>query len=382
MSNSPSELIVIADIHLNRNWDVVQQYVENEIDFLNPNNQLKKLIHALNQDPNVAAVIFNGDCVDHFFSDYLEFWDFFKNLPSGERPTNWSLFHDLIKRLNKPYVQVPGNHDYRSESYNYFFWGGLLRVNVPQRLRKKISKKIGHHSFRWFFEMKAVLINEKRFNPLKFLSSFESPSYKRLGDYHCIFLNTHHDCFAKLDSFMNSLIRFFNGHRWGVNIRGLKPSDLDFVKETLVRQNSDSFYFFMHAPMINPKQSEIGKQYRLSITNFKNKARKQKIDYCTMLDGRGELLDILRSSDKNISMITSHAHLVKYFLIDKKSLTAKEVTLDICNQQSKNPIYIKHVVTPSLGSISIFDPKRRIGYFKITPDGFKEVIVKEYNLKA
>jgi hypothetical protein len=58
MSNSLSELIVIADIHLNRNWDAVQQYVENEIDFLNPNNQLKKLIDALNQDPNVAAVIF------------------------------------------------------------------------------------------------------------------------------------------------------------------------------------------------------------------------------------------------------------------------------------------------------------------------------------
>ena len=382
MSSSPSELIVIADIHLNRNWDVVQQYVENEIDFLNPNNQLKKLIHALNQDSNVAAVIFNGDCVDHFFSDYLGFWDFFKNLPSDERPTNWSLFHDLIKGLNKPYVQVPGNHDYRLESYNYFFWGGLLRVNVPQWLRKKVSKKIGHHSFRWFFEMKAVLVNEKRFNPLKDLSGFEAPSYKLLGDYHCIFLNTHHDCFAKLNSFMSSYIRFFNGHRWGVNIRGLKPSDLDFVKEALVGQNSDSFYFFMHAPMINPKQSEIGKQYKLPITNFNNMARKQKIDYGTMVDGRGELLDILRNSDKNISLITSHAHLVKYFLIDKKSLTAKEVTLEVCNQQRENPIYIKHVVTPSLGSISNFDPNRRIGYFKITPDGFKEVILKEYNLNA
>jgi hypothetical protein len=101
-----------------------------------------------------------------------------------------------------------------------------------------------------------------------------------------------------------------------------------------------------------------------------------------MVDGRGELLDILRSSGKNISIIISHAHLVKYFLIDKKSLTAKEVTLDICNQQRKNSIYIKHVVTPSLGSISNFDPKRKIGYLKITPDGFKEVILKEYNLDA
>jgi hypothetical protein len=181
---------------------------------------------------------------------------------------------------------------------------------------------------------------------------------------------------------MSNLILLYNGHRWGVKLRGLKPSDIDFVKDALVRHNSDSFYFFMHAPLINPKQSETGKQYRLSITNFNKEARIQKIDYCTMVDGRGELLEILKNSDKNISIITSHAHLVKYFLIDKKSLTAKEVTLDICNQQRENPIYIKHVVTPSLGSISNFDPKRRIGYFKITPDGFKEVILKEYTIDA
>lgn len=382
MAGLNSELVVVADIHLSKNWDVVQDWVDKEIDFLNPNNHLKKLIANLNKDSNVAAVIFNGDCVDHFFADYLGFLDFIKRKPPDERPNNWKLFYGLMDRLNKPYVQVPGNHDYRLESYNYRFWDGLLRVNVPNWLRKKISKKIGRSSFRWIFEVNSVLVNEKKINPLKETAVLQSPLYKTLGGYNCIFLNTYYDGFAKLWSFLRHLTRLLIGHEWGVNVRGPKNSDIDFVKNTTAEQDSDSFYIFMHAPLINPKRSQIGKKYRLSITNFKKTASKQKIDYATILEGRGELLDIFRKCDKNLSIITSHAHYIKYFLIEKKHLTAKEVTLDTINQERENPCLIKHVVTPALGSISNFDPKRRIGYFKITPDGFKEVILKEYKIKS
>ena len=51
------------------------------------------------------------------------------------------------------------------------------------------------------------------------------------------------------------------------------------------------------------------------------------------------------------------------------------------NKERKNSKYIKHIVTPALGSISNENPERKIGYFRITPDGFKEVILRRFVLE-
>ena len=113
MSKNKSDLVVVSDMHIDKNWDLVNECVKDKTDSLNPNQELRGLVDNLNQDDDVLAVVFNGDSVDHHLGDYLNFIDFFKKIPFEKRYSNWKLLNKILFRLNKPYYEIPGNHDYR-----------------------------------------------------------------------------------------------------------------------------------------------------------------------------------------------------------------------------------------------------------------------------
>ncbi len=129
---------------------------------------------------------------------------------------------------------------------------------------------------------------------------------------------------------------------------------------------------------MNTKTNNIGATYQLSYENFLAFALKQGIAYKIIINGCGELLRVLMQSGRNIIIVASHIHNAKYFLIDKKTLIAKEVTISDFNNERLNPNFIKHATTLSLGSKTILNHSSKIGYLRITPSGFVEEVMYEF----
>ncbi|MBU4503062.1 MAG: metallophosphoesterase [Nanoarchaeota archaeon] len=374
------DIVVISDVHAAYNWDNVAIAVKGIANFLNPNNELRKVIKKLNRSSGVGAVVFNGDAIDNFYADYLNFTDFFGKLKK-KRKNNWDLFNKSVGNLKKKYFQIPGNHEYRLESYNYRFWSRLVAFNIPDKIRKKVAKKIGHHNHRWWFELKSVLL-KKRFKYLKKYKGLICPAFKQFDGYNMIFLNTRYDVVARMRNWWKLFKSFFRKGYFFTDAQGLRTKDIRFVRQTLADNEDDTFHIFMHVPIINSCYSRINEEYRLDLSNFRDSIAEQGLDHEVCLDNSGRFLKTLKRSKKNIILVTSHVHDSKYFLIDKKTMKAKEVSLKHFNRKRNNPIYIKHLTTLSLGNFSPYDPYKRTGYLRISNKGFKEVVVHKFAPKG
>jgi hypothetical protein len=380
------EIIVFGDVHFAKIWDDIDKILGNKLDMLNPNKELRKIVKTVNNSSNVIAAINNGDSVDYFFTDY------FGNKITGDRQSNWDLFNQIIGQIEKPYFEIPGNHDYRRLPYNFNFWG-LKHLNISDKARKKFGDVIGHNKFRWLNEISSLSVNEKKFDPLKKFNGFKKPVEKDFGHLHCVFLNTGSDAFVRMKNFL----RYFRKIARGKNLQkivwrrdwrgafscdndGFKIDDFKFI-EKILGKNGKDLYFFMHTPIINPKRSHVGREYKLNLKNLLKSIIKNDIAHEVVLNGGGKLLEKLVSVNyhkKNFVIIASHIHNAKYFLIHKDSLVAKEVTIDDLNREKDNPIFIKHLTTLSLGAIDHYVKDRKVGYLKITKDGFEEVVTHRF----
>ena len=159
---------------------------------------------------------------------------------------------------------------------------------------------------------------------------------------------------------------------------GLNKKDLNYLTQILSKEIRNDILIFQHAPLINPKNSNPEKEYQLSIDNFTKASQKQKIAYSTILNGGAKLLKLLTNTDKNIVLVASHTHNAKYFLIDKKSLTAKEVSNRKFNREKNNAGYIKQVTTLPLGGIYPQVGGNKTGFLTIAPSGFEEIVFHDF----
>jgi hypothetical protein len=337
------------------------------------------------------------------FSDvhYAAIWNDIDNLignkahvlnPTDNHQNNWDAFNRVVSHIKKPYFEIPGNHDYRKLAYNLNFWG-LEHLNISDAIRKKFENILGHHKFRWLKEFSSISVNETKFNPLKKFHGFKAPAEKDFGYLHCIFLNTGSNAFVRsgnLYKYLKKLIldrdfiKALCRKKWRGSITcdndGLKDEALKFIKEKL-KKNAKDICFFMHTPIINPRTSYIGGKYKLEIDDFFNSITKQNVAHEIALNGSGEFIRMLTDKNhrkNNFSIVASHIHNAKYFLIHKESLIAKEVTLNELNSEKNNPIYIKHLTTLSLGAIDQRSTDRKTGYLKITRSGFEEIIMHRF----
>jgi len=363
-------LVVISDMHIAKVIDHVEDVVGHKFDFLNSNRILREAIDAINGSRGVVGVIVNGDSVDYYYEKYIP--------PKDKKfdNTNWEAFEEFMARLRVPYFVLPGNHEHRCRPFNFGFWG-MEHLNVPEKIRDEHKDEIGHHKFRWLREPLSVLVNKRVFNTLEKTPVMKCPCRKNISGYECIFLNTGSDGFVRpknAGKYAQKVSRMAIGGSVGYDSDGLEKKDLKFVEKALARKKPDTVYIFMHCPVMNSKESHRGQKYDLD-GNFEEQLARGGLNYDTIINNGGKFFEILRRSGKNIIIITSHTHNAKYYLIDKDSFEAAEVTCTECNRQRYNPKVIKQVCTWPLGGIY---QGSTIGYLRIHPDRFEEVIWKKY----
>ncbi len=377
-----NQIIVFSDSHFSKNWDTIDQCLgqtpsSHSQNYLNPNQELRKFVDQMNQSSHVQAVINNGDSIDYHFSDFMSLPDLLWNRQDSARTSNWDLFNGVINRLKKPYVAIPGNHDYRKEAYNYTLWG-TRHVNLSDRIRKKHKHQIGHQRFRGPWELSSIMVNEKKFNPLSKGMFIKTREDMTIADFHCIFLDNGSDAFVRAGNLMEYCKKILKTRMISFDSDGLHQEDLNYVSRVLSRNITRDILIFQHAPLINPQKSCMGKKYQLSIDRFDTLNCQQKINYSTILNGGSKLLNILRNSNKNIVLIASHIHHSKYFLIDKKTLVATEVSNKEFNKNRHRADTIKQLTTLPLGGICPGAGGNKTGFLKVSPDGFEEKVLHTF----
>ncbi len=376
------QIVVFSDAHYSKNWDTIDHCLTQEenqyTDYLNPNKELRNFVNLMNASPNVEAVLNNGDSVDYHFCDFNCFPDITHKKNDRLRSTNHELFNSLISRLDKRYYAVPGNHDYRKEPYSYAIWG-TDQINLPGHIRKKYKRRIGHHLFRGPFELASILVNENFFDPLSRSLHLKKRQDMKISDFHCVFLDTGSDAFVRSRNMLKWLIKTIKYRNFSCDLDGLEQEDIDYLSRVLAKEIKNDILIFQHAPLINSRTGSPGKTYQLSIDDFYERNRKQGIACDTILNGGSRLLHLLSSSEKNIAIISSHTHKARYYLINKKTLRAREVTNEELNREKDNREYIKHISTLPLGGISPAAQGYCTGFLRISPAGYEETTLRRFN---
>lgn len=381
-----NKLIVFGDAHFAKIWDDIDKLLGDKLPILNPNDELRKLVRIINRSDDALAVINTGDSIDYFFTDY------FSNHITGNTHSNRDLFDRIAKRIEKPYCEIPGNHDYRRSPYNFNLYG-LDHINLSDQNRRRFKGLIGHNQFRWLKEWSSLSVNRKKFDPLENFPGFKQPAEKDFGPFHCVFLDTGSDAFVKIKNlprYARKMLRRKNIQElllrrdWRSLIssdnEGLGKKELAFISAAIKKKHPE-FYFFLHTPIINSRPHRIGKEYRLKKRGFLQSLVKQDLSSEVILNGGGAFLSRLADEHhrkKNFIIIASHIHNAKYFLINKETFTARQVDLDELNREKNNPRYIKHLTTLPLGALDFSPENRQTGYLTIGPEKFEEVILNGF----
>ncbi len=218
------------------------------------------------------------------------------------------------------------------------------------------------------------MVNEKQFDPLKKGLFIKKRANRVIAGYHCLFLDNGSDAFVRPANFLKYLKKMFQTRMLSYDTNGLTQKDLNYISWVLSTSIQKDILIFQHAPLINPQTSSIGREYQLSIDTFQELTRKQKLSCHTILNGGSRLLNILRNTNKNIVLVSSHIHDARYFLIDKNSLKAREVSNREFNQKKDAAGLIKHLTTLPLGNICPKNGGNKTGYLSISSDGFEEQV--------
>lgn len=375
------QIVVFSDVHFCKNWDIIGRYFRHSntpaTTYLNPNQELRNFIELINASPDVEAVINNGDSIDYHYSEYSTVLDLIKNKNGSNGNSNWDVFNRIIKQLNKNYFAIPGNHDYRKEAYNYGIWG-TNHVNLCAKTRRMHKHKIGHHHFRGPLELVSILVDAKKLSPQKNGLKIEKREDMKIGNFHCIFLDNGSDAVVRFSNLLKCLKKIIRTRTISYDPEGLGQKDMQYLSRVLAKDIRNDILIFQHAPLINSKTSRPGKVYQLSLPYFDKVNQKQGISYNTILNGGAQLLKLLSQTAKNIILISSHIHTAKYFLIEKKSLQAREVLIHEFNRQKDNSSFIKHLTTLPLGGVYPKVGGNRTGFLRVSSSGFQETIVHEF----
>jgi len=353
------KIVVISDIHAAKIWDKVEKILPREANFLNPNKSFRSILRRISENKPDLLVI-NGDSVDYHYSSYLE-----------KKENNWKVFLDILEQYKGETMLNYGNHDYRSMPYNFSIQK-LKHVNVSCGIRKKNGHAIGFNKFRLWKEFDSVFVNLKKFNPINSVRCHRKKS-KTLSNSRILLLNTGPDAINSLSQLVNPLNwpSFF----WRKD-SSLGPTKKDFLrlKKELNRDRKE-LLIFMHCPPFLSK-NKISK-IKLNRIFYKLTLIKNKLIHDFFTRNNWKFISLLLNSNKNITVISSHSHIPKQYMINKKTKVLTEATIDQINQLRKDLGYIKFVTTLPIGSL-MYNYKE-VGYLEISSDKIEHKVVKNYN---
>lgn len=241
--------------------------------FINPNNQLRKLIKIVNRkvlQDEVDFVVLTGDIVDYVIkskyagmkidSDRLKF-----------RHTNWKTFQDIIlntysgqkykgqveegQELLCPLFTIVGNHDFRTHHYD------LTWANLYKKLGLTSSEASALNEL--YSASPITSLNKSRLG-LKFYLQEINPLLDfslALGDIELIFLNSGADSFKNFKDFLS-------GHP---SVTGLTTDQIRYLENISKTSNfhEKEVLLLIHGPPINIGKYKYFRQRLQAIGKFK-----------------------------------------------------------------------------------------------------------------
>jgi len=315
---------VFADVHFKKRKDK-----------LHPSDEIVRLIEKVNMTPSIVGVINNGTSLE---SDWLPRFRHMWKRFSKKRARDWQLFYGEIDKVNKEYFEVPGHHPMRKSSISKVLSDGSMTRVLPTEFGHEVE------------------------SPLNKLTETSSPTEKHIGGFHCMFLNTG-----------DSGKKFLFGKKFGF----IRKDDIEMLHGILEQGGRETIYLFLHSPIINSKENQVGKSYQLRVKDWLKNTAKRGLGHDVVHTGGGELIDLLAKHQKNVIIVTSHSHESKFYTIDKNTLIAKQVGIEEFNEELHNSIYIKHLNTPCLGS-----SRKKNGYISISEYRIQETVMAKSKASA
>lgn len=356
-------LIITSDLHLSEAWDHINRVIPKEHNILNPNESFRNLTESLT--PN-ETLILNGDLVDYELADYQ----------GKSKRSNWDILFNTLKNTNVKYLLNLGNHDFKKLALNHRILN-LMRINLKEKIRKQHAKLIAHSDFRFLTEFKSFLSFT---NPIK--KYFLKDHYSEANETQkLIFCNTGRDAFLKPSNFLKPYRAFLLLENLLTNIEnsvthGLTGRQIKFVKKELFQGEEKETFIFLHCPpFFSYKKIENAiLRTENEFVYFRN-LRKQNLCDGFFLFNNRRFMNAITKSQKNITVITSHIHDEKSYLLEKRNLLLNECTIEKVNEERMNPAYIKFISTLPLGHLGKINKK--IGYLNVTPKEITHHIIKE-----
>ncbi len=350
------KISVISDIHIAKKWDKIEKIIPKNENFLNPNNVFKKLLSQLKRD---NTLIWNWDLIDYYYSNYYK-----------QDKNNWDLFSKLINKFKWKILLNPWNHDYRMQAYNFSIsWLDQVNINTPLRLYYK--NLIKNNKFRYLWELDSILVNENNINPFLKNNLFKK-KFSTYKNTSLLLLNTGPDWLNSIISYLNplNLINLISMHPSSL---GLSNNEIILLKEELLKENKKELILFLHCPPFFSKNTIP--EVKLTRFLYKINLIKNKLNYCIFLKNNWNFIELLMNTDRNITVVTSHTHMAKQYIINKTKKTLKESNIWEINKYRKESNYIKFISTLPLGAIW-WDKK--IGYLAITDDKIKYKLINKF----
>jgi Icc-related predicted phosphoesterase len=394
--------------------------------FVNPNNQLRKLITIANQkvlNNELDFIILTGDIVDFVIKS--EFSDSIIDLNKIEfEKTNWSVFHDII--LNKtpkrryagvlrgqellcPLFTIVGNHDFRPYHYD-LKWAGLYnKIGLTSSEASALNE---------FYSANPISSITKSNLALKPYLKHINPSLDfsiSLGNAEFVFLNSGSDSFKNFRDMLS-------GHP---SVTGLDERQITYLENIINTKYSmgKNVILLIHGPPINIGKSkyfrkrleEIGKtEIRKRIDDFKESILRKlgkeessvridtsfNVKHGTVSNKWEELIQFCK--DYTILTLSGHTHVLKEFrlgdtkekstvfdappFILKKLENPAAVFYDVYSERIDTPEDIEKegpfiVQTPALGLGSYTKPKMGRAYRVIKFKDGKLASFKPYFLE-
>lgn len=379
-------IVVFGDVHYARFWDHVARVFEGRDEVVNPNAELRRFVDLVARRHAGAPVVNLGDSIDYYFCDYEP--------ASGAGENNRDLFYETLGGL-ETYYEIPGNHDYRLYPHNLRFWG-LDHINVQREERRSLAHRLGHHALRNpIAELRAVARIGAKGDRLEGFRGFREPAFRRIAGFNGLFLNTRSDALLTPKGFAQAAGAFLRDARarltagavpgithLGIDSKGLDDGDIEKISAFLRACGGEPVIVFMHAPLINPGCGGTSRPVPLDIDRFRQSRLAHGLAHGIAASGGDGLLRLLRSGDgrdRNIIIVTAHAHGARYFLIDKETLVARRVSLRDFNRSWNDHRLIKHLTILPLGVICPEVGERKTGYGRITHGGFEEIVLRNFD---
>lgn len=342
-------LIIASDTHTGAIWDEIKKLLPKSVPFLDPNQRFKELVKVPKQHD---TLILNGDLINVHDQEYL----------GGG--SNWDIFFGMLKDCKANFLLNLGNHDYRGVEYNFTFYG-LKHVNISRREQKEYLK--GCFPFRWLQEVESLFFIH-RATPAEYHRKRYHDETKE--EVELLFLDTGTDAWNEAKHWLNPMKLFYMFRDPPAGM-GLDDKELVFLKGHLAKGKKPLFLFMHFPPFFSADSFEprkIEKGYWRGLGHLSGG---------TFFDNNLEFMEALIASERNITVICSHVHLPRQFMIDKKSRMLHPSTLVEINKGRKDTAKIKFLTTPGLGVIrpTYF---KKVGYLRYDKKGFAYHWLKDF----